>query len=206
MGAPLSHRLNPADFIAIIWCSVALAGIFVIARTFLRITRIKGLGLEDFCIYFAYLMFVLNAVLQTLQVPSLYGIDRAHAGLQPAVALLTSNGDQYIKYEFCILGLFWTVLWSVKACWLAMYWRLFNGLQLYRGWWKAVALFVFATYAGCWVASALVCHPVSAFFHFGEFSCFLEIKNVFVNLLDRSMRKSQRYGNINNLSHVHYGS
>ena len=189
MGAPLSHRLQPAGLIAILWCSVGLAAVFVVVRTYLRVTRVIRLGYEDYCIYFAYLMLVINAVLQTVQVPNLYYIDRDHAGLQPPEALLTWNGNQYIKYEFCILGLFWTVLWSVKASWLAMYWRLFDGLQLYRGWWKGVVLFVIGTYAGCWVASALVCHPVSGLFHFGDFSCFLQIKDVIVDLLDRSMRK-----------------
>ena len=150
MGAPLSHRLDPAGLIAIVWCSVAcwsqcctsrslrlqhtsstirneyrdnflastcfnldgpaksaiflksltpLATIFVVARTFLRITRIKGLGYQDFCIYFAYLMLVVNAVLQTVQVPDLYYIDRVHAELQPPRALLTWNGNQYVKYR-----------------------------------------------------------------------------------------------------------
>ena len=175
MGAPLSHRLQPAGLIAIVWFSVGLATMFITARIFLRLTRVKGLGCEDFCIQFAYLMLLVNAVLQTVQIPNLYYINRVHTGLQPPSALLTLNGDQYVKYEYCILGLFWTTLWSVKACWLALYWRFFDGLQLYRGWWKAVALFVFVTYAGCWIVSSLVCHPVSAFFHFGEFPCFLEI-------------------------------
>ena len=39
---------------------VGLAAIFVIARTFLRITRVKGLGIEDCCISFAYLLLEPN--------------------------------------------------------------------------------------------------------------------------------------------------
>ena len=104
MGAPLSHRLQPAGLIAIVWLSVGLATIFIIARTFLRLTRVKGLRYEDFFVS-AYLMLVVNAVLQTVQIPDLHYIDRVHAGLQPL-----SDGDQYIKYGYCILGLFWTIL------------------------------------------------------------------------------------------------
>ena len=62
------------------------------------------------------------AVLQTLQIPNLYDVERARAGQQLPGSSLTWNGDRYIQYEFCILGLFWTVLWSVKGSWLAMYW------------------------------------------------------------------------------------
>ena len=72
---------------------------FVVARTYLRITRVKGLGIEDHCIYFAYLMLIVNAVLQTVQIPNLYYIDRVHAGLQPPRALLTWNGKQYVTYR-----------------------------------------------------------------------------------------------------------
>ena len=181
MAAHLSPLLPPAGLVAIIWSSAVLAAAFVVARTYLRVTHVKRLGYEDHWIYFAFLTLVVNAVLQTLQIPNLYAVEEARAGLQPPGLSLTWNGDQYVEYEFCILGLYWTVLWSVKGSWLAMYWRFFDELDLYRGRWKIVALFVFATYAGCWVASSLVCQPVSTLFHFGDFSYFLEIKNLLVN-------------------------
>ncbi len=186
----ISQHLPVGGLIAIAWSSVGLAGAFVIARTRIRITRVERLGFEDYWLYFAYLILIINAVLQTLQTRHLYYLDRANAGLEPLGATLLWHGNQYVKYEFCIIGLFWTALWSVKASWLALYWRLFKGLQVYQRWWMAVAAFVLGTYAGCWIASSLNCHPASAYFHFGDFWCFLKIWNIFVDLLDRSMRKS----------------
>ena len=172
----ISQHLPAAGLIAIVWCSVALAGAFVIARTHIRITRVERLGFEDHWLFFAYLLLVINAVLQTLQTWHLYYINKANAGLEPlSGAALLWHGNEYVKYEYCIIGLFWTILWSVKASWLALYWRLFKGLQLYQRWWKGVAVFVFATYVGCWLAILAVCHPVSAFFHFGYSSCLLKI-------------------------------
>ena len=92
-------------------------------------------------------------MLQTLQAWHLYYIIKATAGLEPlSEAELLWHGNEYVKYEYCIIRLFWTILWSVKASWLALYWRLFNGLQVYQRWWKGVAVFIFATYAGCWLA------------------------------------------------------
>ena len=35
---------------------VGLAAMFVIARTYLRVTRVKGLGYEDYCLRFPYLL------------------------------------------------------------------------------------------------------------------------------------------------------
>ena len=169
------QHLPAGVFIAIVWLSVVLAGAFVILRTLIRITRIERLGFEDHWLYFAYITLIINAVLQTLQTPHLYYSARANAGLEQPGAALLWHGDQYVKYEFCIIGLFWTVLWSVKASWLALYWRLFKRLQDYQRWWKGVTVFACATYAGCWILNLIICHPASPHFSFGDFSCFLKI-------------------------------
>ena len=39
-----------------------------------------------------------------------------------------------MRYEFNIIVLFWTVLWGVKASFLALYWQLFTGLAVYKRW------------------------------------------------------------------------
>ena len=165
----ISQHLPIGGLIAIAWSSVGLAGAFVIARTRIRITRVERLGFEDYWLYFAYLILIVNAALQTLQTRHLYNLQRAYAGLEPVGPTLLWHGNQYVRYEFCIIGLFWTTLWSVKASCLALYWKLFKGLQVYQRWWKGVAAFVFGTYVGCWIASWMNCHPTSAYFHFGDF-------------------------------------
>ena len=58
---------------------------------------------------------------------------------------------------------------QVKASFLAFYWKLFDGLPKYKKWWLMVAIFAFASYAGCWIASALTCHPASLYFEFGTY-------------------------------------
>ena len=81
-----SHHLPAGGLIAIIWSSIALAGAFIIARTRIRITRAERLDFEDHWLFFAYLLLVINAVLQTLQTWHLCYLDRADAGLEPPVA------------------------------------------------------------------------------------------------------------------------
>ena len=78
------------------------------------------------------------------------------------------HGNEYVRYEFNTIALFWTVLWGVKASFLALYWQLFQGLRVYQRWWYAVAVFFFGAYIGCWIASALNYHPASMYFHFGK--------------------------------------
>ena len=169
------QQLPAGVFIAIVWLSVVLAGAFIILRTLIRIMRVERLGFEDHWLYLAYITLIVNAVLQTLQTPHLYYLTRANAGLEPDGAALLWHGNEYIKYELCIIGLFWTVLWSVKASWLALYWRLFKRLEHYQRWWKGVTAFACATYAGCWILNLITCHPTSPHFNFGDLSSFLKI-------------------------------
>ena len=99
--------------------------------------------------YLAYLILIVNAVLQTLQTPYLYYLEKGNVGLVPINEAFLWHGNQYMRYEFNIIALFWTVLWGVKASFLALYWQLFTGLAVYMRWRMRVALFVFGAYVGC---------------------------------------------------------
>lgn len=160
-------HLPPGGLIAVAWFSVALAGAFVIARTWIRIAKAEGLRYDDYWIYLAYLILCINAVLQTVQTPYVYHLVRVRAGLEPASEGFLKDGNAYLRYEFTIIGLFWSILWSVKASFLAFYWKLFDGLPKYKKWWMLVAGFAFASYVGCWIASAMTCHPAPLYFKFG---------------------------------------
>jgi hypothetical protein len=114
------------------------------------------------------LFFLLTqAILQTLQNHSLYYLIYASAGEVPAGKALLDQGNIYVRYQFVIIVLFWTVTWSVKYSFLALYYRLFNGLAIYRKIWWAVVIFAAMTYVGCWIASVWTCHPPSTYFDFG---------------------------------------
>lgn len=164
-----ARHLPPGGLIAIAWFSIILAGTFVAARTAIRTTKTERLGWDDYWIYFAYVVLIINVILQTLQAPHLYYLVRANSGLVPVGAEFFVHGDRYDRYEFVIIGLFWTVLWSVKASFLALYWKLFRGLGQYKKWWVGVAVFSFLAYVGCWIASVNVCHPPALYFKFGGY-------------------------------------
>lgn len=87
----------------------------VIARTLIRIVKAERLGYDDYWIYLAYLILCINAALQTIQTPYIYHMVRVRAGLEPAGDGFLKDGNNYLRYEFAIIGLFWSVLWSVSA-------------------------------------------------------------------------------------------
>ena len=88
--------------------------IIVVARTLIRIVKAEGLGYDDYWIYLAYLILCINALLQTVQTPYIYHLVRVRAGLEPAGEGFLKDGNAYLRYEFAIIGLFWSVLWSVS--------------------------------------------------------------------------------------------
>ena len=163
----IAGTLPEYGLIAITWAGVALATIFLIGRTIIRLTRAGSLRVDDYLIYTAFVVLVINAGLQTKQTPDAYYIAKAEVGLVPVDERLIVAGTRYLKYEFTIIGLFWTVLWLVKASFLAFFYHLFDGLPTYRRIWWGVVVFAFLAYSGCWIASINNCHPASNYFIFG---------------------------------------
>ena len=164
-----ARHLTSGGLIAIAWAGVGVACFFVVARCFVRYSEIKRLHFDDYWMITALLVLTVNAVLQTLQAPSLYYLVDVEVGRVPAGEPLLVQGNIYVRYEFTIIALFWTVLWCVKASFLSLFHRLFDGLPKYRLWWWAVVVFAALAYVGCWIASAYTCHPPSTYFQFGKF-------------------------------------
>ena len=164
----IAAHLPPGGLVALIWGGVGLAFMFVGARTVIRIYTVERLAWDDYWIYVAWVLLTLNGVLQTIQAPHIYYVSRAAAGLVPADEAVIYHGNIYVRYEFVSIGLFWTVLWAVKASFLAMFWRLFDGLPRYRRWLVCIGVFSFFAYVGCWISSILNCHPASMYFKFGR--------------------------------------
>ncbi|KAL5046478.1 hypothetical protein BDW71DRAFT_207272 [Aspergillus fruticulosus] len=161
--ASSSTGLSERGLIAVTWIGAGLGILFTGFRLAIRLTRLKRLLADDYFILAALFFLMSNAILQTLQAPHLYYMVQT-----PQDGDIAHHSVMYVHYEFVIIGLFWTVLWSVKAAFLAVFWTTTDYLPLYRRWWWAIVVFSFLAYVGCWLASALNCHPPSAYFKFGQ--------------------------------------
>jgi hypothetical protein len=161
-------HLSSTSLLALIWATFSIAFIFVILRTVIRIKVLGRLVIEDYWIFLAISTLLTNDILQTIQLPSLYYISAVTAGIIAPSAELTAIGDDYVRLEFAIIGLFWTVLWCVKASFLAVYFKIFQDVPGYRLAWYILVTFTFFAYVGCWISSFLTCHPISDYFNFGH--------------------------------------
>ena len=107
-------------------------------------------------------------ILDTIQLPSLYYITGVLAGDIPISEALISSTEEYLRFEFPIIILFWTVLWCVKAAFLALYFKLLQDLAIYRRVWYVLATFTLLGYAGCWITLSLSCGSIANFFIFDQ--------------------------------------
>jgi hypothetical protein len=164
--------LSHTSLLVLIWVCFSAALLLVGLRTVIRIrspTTRHVAPLEDCWIFLALASLLGLCILETIQLPSLYYISGVLAGTVPltTVDIIIGQTKTYLRYQFPIVILFWTVLWSVKGAFLALYWRLFRDLKWYRQAWFALAAFTFLAYVGCVVTLLLSCGTdVSKFFGF----------------------------------------
>jgi hypothetical protein len=163
-----SGSLPRQSLLALVWTSFSIAFLLVTLRTAIRFKVVARLATEDYWIFLALATLLTSCILQTIQLPSLYYMSGVITGVIPLSADLFSVGNDYLRFEFAIIVLFWTVLWCVKASFLALYFKLFQELPMYRRAWYILAAFTFCAYVGCWITALMSCHPISNFFKIGE--------------------------------------
>lgn len=146
-----SAGLSQAGLKAVAWVGVGVAAVLVGLRLYARLREARRFFTDDYWMIAALVVLTVNAILQTLQTESLYYILYVSVGRLPVDEELVRQGNTYVRYEFAIIGLMWTILWCVKASFLALFWRLFDGLPSYRRLWWMVVVFSFFAYVGCWI-------------------------------------------------------
>ncbi|CAI4214378.1 unnamed protein product [Parascedosporium putredinis] len=154
------------SLLALVWTCFSAALLFVILRTVVRFKIATRLTVDDYFIFLALAALLTLCTLETVQLDSLYHITAVIAGRISISTELMSQTEEYLKYEFAIIILFWTVLWFVKAGFLALYFKLFVELPHYRKVWYVLAAFSVVGYAGCVTTLCLSCGSVDKFFRF----------------------------------------
>ena len=163
-----AKHLHENGLNAVAWSGFAVAASFLSLRYYARYREARRFFYDDYWMLAALFFLLCNAILQTLQASSLYYLIDLSAGRVPVGPETLVKGNIYVRYEFTIIAFFWTVLWCVKGSFLALYYRLLDGLPGMRKLWWFAVVFSFFAYVGCWLASVWTCHPPSTYFQFGE--------------------------------------
>ncbi|KAF4235725.1 hypothetical protein CNMCM8980_003219 [Aspergillus fumigatiaffinis] len=106
----IATHLSVNGLIGVTWAGAGLGIIFAAIRFGIRIKRMKRLLVDDYFVLLALVFLVTNAILQTLQAPHLY-----YMLLNVTGPDIVYHALKYTHYEFVIIGIFWSVLWSIKG-------------------------------------------------------------------------------------------
>lgn len=167
--APLvgaASNINQTGLLAIIWTTFAVASLFVTLRLTVRWRQNRSFLADDYWIIWAWACLLTMAILQTQQMDALWYMTYLGAGrLPPIPEEIMAHKYQLTRWQFPIIKLFWVVLWSVKASFMAVFYRLVQPFPVLRKLWYAVAVITVLAFIGCVVSSALTCSPPSDYFY-----------------------------------------
>ncbi|KZL79571.1 hypothetical protein CI238_07244 [Colletotrichum incanum] len=163
-----AQSINRQTLTAIIWICFSVASLFVALRLTVRWRQNHSFLADDYWIIWAWMCLLTMASLQTRQLDALYYTTYLSAGRIQVTAETVAKTEDLTRWQFPIIKLFWTVLWSVKASFMAVFYRLVKPFTVRRRLWYCIAAFAFLAYIGCWLASTLTCSPPSDYFQAGK--------------------------------------
>lgn len=159
--------VSETGLLAIIWVFFSVATCFVILRLTVRFRQNRTFLYDDYWMMLAWLTLLTMVILQMEQRTALWYVTYLTAGRVGLDQNSLSTIEQLTRWQFPIIKLFWTVLWSVKASFMAVFFRLVKPFPILRRLWYCVAVFAFLAFVGCWLVSAFTCSPPSDYFKAG---------------------------------------
>ncbi|OHW99721.1 hypothetical protein CSPAE12_01525 [Colletotrichum incanum] len=119
-----AQSINRQTLTAIIWICFSVASLFVALRLTVRWRQNHSFLADDYWIIWAWMCLLTMASLQTRQLDALYYTTYLSAGRIQVTAETVAKTEDLTRWQFPIIKLFWTVLWSVKASFMAVFYRL----------------------------------------------------------------------------------
>jgi hypothetical protein len=137
---------------------------FVCLRLFARLRDAKRLLPDDYWMMLAWVTLLTEVSIITKQTDSLWYTTYLTAGRIALSEETLVQSRELVRWQFPAIKLFWSVLWCVKASFLALFYRLLKPLPLFRKLWYGVVVFTILAYIGCWLSSVFTCIPPSNYF------------------------------------------
>lgn len=133
------------------WIITCVATSMVATRIAIRLRISRRLFADDYLNIIALLFLVANAILTTIMADPLYELMYASLGVTPGPDFMI-RATFYLKCQLASTFLFWSTLWSVKACFLALYRQITVQLRWPgRAWW-IVTIITASSFIGCIIA------------------------------------------------------
>ncbi|KAL8711637.1 MAG: hypothetical protein Q9220_004047 [cf. Caloplaca sp. 1 TL-2023] len=120
--------LTPSSLETIIWLVVAIAVLFSFSRFAIRLYALHKLLWDDIAVALAVLLLLIQAIMYHFVLPIIFELDRIATGQEMFTPAFLPRATEYLKLQFALIVIFWTMLWTVKVAFLIFYRILFAGL------------------------------------------------------------------------------
>ncbi|RVD87909.1 uncharacterized protein DFL_002112 [Arthrobotrys flagrans] len=159
------------NYYIIYWVPTSIALVFFFVRLAVKLTKNRGLQIDDFFVSFAAAAVLTDAILHTLMTPTSHNLGLIMLGLAQPGATFLEDVQRYLRLQFAAITLFWNILWAVKFSLLIFIWRLTDGLPTMRKWWWGVTIFNIIMWMSAVMSQYLNCRPLKTAFLIGEGAC-----------------------------------
>ncbi|KAJ3519807.1 hypothetical protein NM208_g13978 [Fusarium decemcellulare] len=158
--------VNRRGLLVVVWVCFSIATSFVSLRLFVRWRQNRRFLPDDYWITWAWSCTLTMAILQTQQMDALWYMTYLGAGrIAVDPEQIAAQQRELTRWQFPIIKMFWIILWSVKASFMALFFRLVQPFPIIRRLWYCVAVFAALALIGCILASTLTCNPPSDYFY-----------------------------------------
>ena len=130
--------------------------VFVVARVVIRIRFSRRLFADDYFCLLALSILIGNSIVIQLMAPPMYKILDVSTGRAKPGPAFMDRSSFYLKAQFASTVLFWSCLWAIKGCFLALFFRLTKQTKWPRLLWWVVAAITALSYLG-----SIITYPVS---------------------------------------------
>ena len=124
---------------AVLWTGVAVSFCFLAFRGYVRLRVFHRFFLDDFFLLLAWLIFLANAILSQITLPTLYLMTEVYELPEDFPARFDFFLHAYMAASFT----FWCCLWSIKASFLVFFRKLGKNVARQNMlWWCALSITV----------------------------------------------------------------
>jgi hypothetical protein len=117
---------------ALIWTELVACLLIVALRTFVQYRASRRLFNNDYLIFIALACHLAAIITCELAIPDMWTIEELKmlrtTGATPSNEML-NGAERYLSYQFALVILLWTTLWTVKFSLLTFFWRLFDSVR-----------------------------------------------------------------------------
>ncbi|KAL2752045.1 hypothetical protein ACRALDRAFT_1083632 [Sodiomyces alcalophilus JCM 7366] len=162
--AGVGKSIDRDGFLVLLWVLFSIATLFFLLRLVVRWRQNSCFVVDDYCMSFAWICLVAYVALQMQQMDALWYMTYLRSHRIAESDDTPRQEYELLRWQFPLIVIFWTLLWSVKASFMAVYYSIIRPLTLYRRLWYGVAVITALSYIACWVSVLLTCDSPGDYF------------------------------------------